>query len=101
MTLQAQMISYLHSEPQARERKFKARAIVNLLRKNHPSLEGIDKSILIDAINDANSLDRYWRKALEEDETLRGSDYNDKHELAFNKQQELKYETGYHTLKKI
>jgi len=83
------LFDYLKVEPKARERKNKNRAIANLLIKNY-SLS-IDKELLITLVKEANTLDREWRKILEQNVTLRGSDYNEKEKLVDNKLKELGY----------
>jgi len=75
---------YLEEEPKFRERSNKDRGIVNLLIQKHPTLsilikEGIiSKAILVEMVQEYASMDRSWRKILEENESLRGSDYGDK-----------------------
>jgi hypothetical protein len=89
---------YLEEQPLFRERRNKDRGIVNILLKDYSSLnrlvdEGmIHKEILIEFVQQYNSLDRYWRKTLELREDLRGKDYNEKYDLALNKMDELGYE---------
>lgn len=87
-----QLIEYLESEPKARERRNKDRAIVNILIKKYPMLgESVPKEVLIGFVKEHNSMDRYWRKILEERTDLRGDDYGDKDGLEIEKQIELGY----------
>ena len=88
------LINYLKEQPLARERRLKDRACVNLLLKSYPSLQEIDPKILVAFVQDHASLDRYWRQILLEDETLRGTDYDDKKVLAQEKVLGLGYEVG-------
>lgn len=83
------LFDYLKRQPLARERKNKNRAIANLLIQNH-SLS-IDKDLLIELVKEANTLDREWRKILEQNVTLRGSDYEEKDKLEKDKQRKLGY----------
>lgn len=72
---------YLEEQPSARERKNKNRAICNLMIKKY----------IQEMVGDILSADRAWRKVLEENPNLRGSDYADKEELELQKQRELGY----------
>lgn len=89
MTLYEKIKYYLEGEPKARERSNKNRAIGNLISKQY-GLE-IDKAKMSDMVGEILSADRAWRKVLEENESLRGSDYQMKDELEINKQRELGY----------
>lgn len=102
MTLKQRIIAYLQQEPKARERRFKDRALVNLLIIRYPELEKIKKETLIEMVKDYNSMDRLWRMALDEHPELRGSDYSDGKILAQEKQISLGYESGYNeNIKKL
>lgn len=76
--------NYLGTQPLARERKNKNRAIGNMLIERYPLLSTLPKSYLTDVVGDALGLDRAWRKALETNEDLRGSDYVEKEEVEGN-----------------
>lgn len=93
--MKEELHTYLNHQPLARERKNKDIGIVNLLRKNYPILESIPKETLVSVVQDYNTYDRYWRKILEEDETVRGSDYEDREILSQEKQLELGYSPNY------
>ena len=95
MNKKEQMENFLENQPLARERSNKNRAIANLLLKGHPSLE-IGKSLLTEIVGEALSIDRLWRKVLEEREDLRGSDYKQGKILSQEKQIELGYEPAHH-----
>lgn len=86
-----ELIEYLKTEPRARERKNKNRAIGNLVFKKYGLETDIDKLLLSDVIGEILSLDRKWRKILEENPELRGSDYGEKEVLEVEKQRELGY----------
>ena len=87
---------YLRKEPLARERRNKDRGIVNLLREKYPILKDIPKETLIATVQDFNSLDRYWRMILSENEELQGKDYCTKRIVEERKEMELGYESGFH-----
>lgn len=91
MTVYEQMHALLKSEPRARERRQKDRAIRVLLIERYPSLKGIDKEVLISALKAYSSYDRAWRKTTEEFPELRGSDYYEKFQLEDEKKEELGY----------
>lgn len=83
-----ELIKYLKTEPRARERANKDRAIINLLLEKNPNLKEY-KEQLIRLVGEYSKLDRYWRKILEERPDLRGSDYGDKEKLEEAKIKEL------------
>ena len=85
------ILDYLVIEPQARERRNKNRAIANVLKTNYPELKNFDKTFLVRIIREANTLDREWRKVLQEKPDLRGSEYNQKDVLEEKKLIELGY----------
>lgn len=78
---------YLEEQPLARERKNKNRALVNLLLNEYPALTRLypdlenTKRYLIGIVMRAATLDRAWRKTLEEVPYLRGKDYDQKEVL--------------------
>lgn len=82
---------YLVDEPRFRERSNRERGIVNLLIKKYPVLAEVPKDVMIKAVHDFSSMDRSWRKILEETPKLRGTDYGDKESLEKLYQAELGY----------
>lgn len=94
------MLAYLKREPKARERRFKDRAIVNLLSKQYGWLMRLIaetpaiKESVVRLVQDYASYDRAWRKLLadEENKHLRGSDYGDKVKYEQEKLVELGYD---------
>lgn len=88
-----ELIDYLKQEPRARERKNKNRAIGYIVRNKYDLVCIIDKEMMADMIGEILSLDRKWRKILEENPELRGTDYKDKDLLEEKKLQELGYLT--------
>ena len=89
--LTAEVHDFLKAAPRFRERKKKNRGIGYLLSQRYPFMRNIDLGILAAVVEDAGSIDRYWRKILHEYPELRGSDYNDKAALEEIKQMELGY----------
>ena len=87
------IIDYLKAQPKSRERKNKNRAIGNMIQMKY--LVDIEKAKLADIVGEVLTLDRAWRKALEENPDLRGSDYKEKEILSQQKQIDLGYEVGY------
>lgn len=73
-----------------RERKNRLIGISKLLKKQY-NVE-IDDKMLADLICEAQSMDRAWRKVLEENPELQGSDYGDKEKLEQRTQINLGYE---------
>lgn len=100
--------TYLRAEERFRERSNKDKGIVNLLLRKYGALQllvrrnEIDQPMLVKMIQDASSMDRAWRKCLEDDETLRGTDYGDKDRLEDEVQMDLGYTPGYESdIKKL
>jgi hypothetical protein len=81
---QKQVKEYMHQDIRFRERSNKDRGIVNLLMTRYPTLKAainhglIDKAVVTAIVQDYGSMDRAWRKVLEENVNLRGTDYEDK-----------------------
>lgn len=98
MNLSKEIENLLTENPIYRERKNKNKFIARWLQKKYPhELESISLQRLEDIVVDASSVDRYWRLALQNNEEIRGSDYNDKTAL----QQEKILDLGYEPIKKI
>lgn len=99
MTIKQQIINYLGEEPKFRERRNKDRGIVNLLMKRHGALRTavesgmMGKDTLTAIVQDYASMDRAWRQALEQNDHLRGKDYDEKDHLEARKLEELGYRT--------
>lgn len=80
---------------EARERRNKSKVVAGLIKKDFPVLN-VDYKLLAEILERAETYDRYWRKILEENENLRGSDYKTKKRVVQRKQIELGYEPNYH-----
>jgi hypothetical protein len=95
--LREEIEEYLVHEPRSRERSNKDRAIVNVLVRRYPELkkvielEMLSKGTLVSFVQDHNSMDRAWRKVLEERPELRGTDYGEKDKLEADVQEQLGY----------
>lgn len=87
----------LEDEVLFRERKNKDKGIANIVAAHHWGIMQALKDgyltieSLANALQEYASLDRCWRKILEERQELRGSDYDDKDELERRKLEELGY----------
>lgn len=91
-----ELLNYLKSEPKARERRHKNRAIGNIIAEEYGlKTIFIDKNRMADMVGEILSLDRKWRKILEDNPELRGSDYSQKEVLEQSKMLELGYEVNY------
>lgn len=92
---------YLIREPRARLRRNKNRAIGNIILEKYSSQFPLysdtkeDKAKMADMVGEILSLDRKWRKILEENPDLRGSDYKEKDILEQKAMLELGYEPNY------
>lgn len=88
---------YLETAQPFRERKNKDVGTVNLLMRKHPKLNEaiemrlITKQEIVSMVQEYASMDRAWRKVLEERPELRGSDYDMKEELEHEARLELGY----------
>lgn len=91
MTLKNLIESKLEIDRLFRERSKKDQGIVSLLRERYPALNGVSVETLVACVQEYASMDRCWRKALEDHEELRGSDYDQKDELEAKKMAELGY----------
>lgn len=81
--------SYMLKEPRARERKNKNRAIGNVIKaKYHLEME---QGKIADMVGEILNADRAWRKVLEDNKDLRGTDYWEKTDLEIKKRKELGY----------
>lgn len=87
--------NYLSKEPRARERHLRDRAMINLILEDYPSLAEIPKDTLIVFCQQFESYARIWRKVIEENESLRGSDYETKDIVEQRKQIALGYDPLY------
>jgi len=85
------ILDYLTAQPQARERANKNRCIGNLIQMKYWKLAEVDKAMLADIVGQVLTMDRQWRKCLEDNPNLRGSDYKDKDTLSEAKKKELGY----------
>lgn len=83
----------LEKEPKARERSNKNRAIGRVIEKNFNLTIPIET--LRDVVGEILTLDRQWRKTLEEYPELRGTDYSEGEKLSQDYQiNKLGYELG-------
>ncbi len=89
--------SYLERTELFRERKNKDKGIVNLLMRKYGWLDdaiksgAVSKDSVVAMVQDYASMDRAWRKVLEERPELRGSDYENKAELEHDARVQLGY----------
>jgi hypothetical protein len=88
------LLDYLKKEPKARERKNKNRAIGNVILEKYHTGQ-YSKEVMADIVGEVLTLDRQWRKILEENPDLRGADYDEKTILEQKKMLELGYEPGF------
>ena len=81
----------IEENPKFRERKNKYKATAHLLLDRYPTLKFMSDSMIEDVVFDAIKADREWRKILQDNPDLRGSDYSDKDELEERAREELGY----------
>ena len=100
MSLKDLVKSYLEEQSLFRERKNKDRGIVNLLINRYGLHHAIDrgeitKDRIVALVQDYASMDRAWRKTLEENLELRGSDYGETDGTKDGLEQKKMIELGY------
>lgn len=83
------LLTLLKSTPEARERANKNKALAKLMVDRY-KLE-VGGRTMTKVVGDILTEDRKWRKLLEDNPELRGSDYDDKEILEQEKQVELGY----------
>jgi hypothetical protein len=87
----------LEKQPLFRERSRKDKGIITILASIYPELKSaidsglLRKNTLISIVQDYSSLDRSWRRALQENPKWRGTDYGEKWKLAKKKMLDLGY----------
>ena len=91
--MEQEILQHLEQYIEFRERRKKDKGIALILKEKYKL--DVDTSLLTRLIQDANSMDRFWRKSLLENEHLRGNDYGDKRSLEQKKEVELGYEENY------
>jgi len=92
------VLKYLEREPNFRQRKNKNKGIAILLNDIHPVINTpikIPFETMVDIVKDCATIDRAWRKILEDRKDLRGSDYEDKKVLEQEKMLDLGYLPGH------
>lgn len=94
-----EILTRLQNDPWFRERANKNLGIAEMLKEKY-NLD-IEVNRLKAVIEDANSMDRYWRLNLDDDHfpELRGKDYETKKKVVQEAQVKLGYESGYNVLK--
>lgn len=93
-----EILDYLKSHPQFRERSSKNKWVGGIvLKKYGVELTPKMKDQLGDIVGDILGADRMWRKHTAENPDLRGSDYGDKQVLEEEAQLALGYEPGFAT----
>lgn len=105
-TIYDQIKKHLEKHSYARERKFRDRALVDMLLEKHGDGSMFFPTGKLEAFaRDFESYSRMWRLVLQENEELRGEDYGDKVVLEQREQIKLGYEPGHHedvkTLSKV
>lgn len=84
----------LIGKPEARERRYRYHAIRAILVSAYPQLKEISKETMLQICRDMVKLDRELRKIQQDNPHLRGSDYEDKHELEAVAKEELGYKVS-------
>jgi len=88
--------------PQFRERRFRVKYLVILALRSCGLEDNYKENrLLIDELAEFaqsyTSYDRIWRKVLNENQELRGKDWEDRREYEEKEQVKLGYEVGYNT----
>lgn len=97
MNFKTSIENRLKEDTHFRERRNKDAGLVRMLIARYPGLMYVVEQrllsfeALIEMVHDYASMDRAWRKALEENVDLRGQDYDDKDRLELEKMAEMGY----------
>lgn len=95
MTLKQRVKALLESEPKARERRYRYRAVWKILHDiYHKDTWGQETFLIVGP--EIGSVIRLINQFQQHNKELRGIDYDDKKKLVQAKQIELGYEPGYH-----
>jgi hypothetical protein len=92
MKYDKQLLDLIKTQPRARERKNKPRAIAYILKQKHPSLKDVTPETLATIVKEVSTLGRQWRHLLEFNPHLRGSDYGNKKQAVDNKLKAIRSE---------
>lgn len=90
------LYNFIKINKKARERFFKNRTIAFVMQQKYANLKDIPLDRLQDYIKDILTLDRQFRKILEENPDLRGKDYEYKKIAEQEYQIKLGYEAGWY-----
>ena len=88
--MKTEVYNYLKEDPRFRERANKNKGFANLIMKKYGLEIPHDKRE--DIISDILSADRHWRRALEDEPSLRGEDYAEGKNLSQEHQINLGYQ---------
>ena len=93
--MEQEILNKLKLEVWFRERKNRSQGIAEMLKEKYHL--DVEVSRLKAVLEDANSMDRYWRLNLDDNHypELRGKDYDTKKKIVQQKQLEYGYESGY------
>ena len=98
--MEQEILHKLQGSEWFRERKNKDKGIALMLIEKY--LLEIESSRLTAVIQDASSMDRFWRKCTRDYPALRGKDYETKKQVVQRKQLEYGYEPNFHgNIKKL
>lgn len=99
--LKKKMYVLLQEVEDARERKNKSKAVAVLIQRDFPKMAEIDRKLLANILERAETYDRYWRQILLDNENLRGKDYKSKKKVVQKKLVELGYSATHYQDKKL
>lgn len=82
MNMKEKLKTFLENHPEARERRFREKWLVDFILEHKKYPFPLTKKNLADFVHNFASADRYWRMILEENHELRGIDYKDGEKLS-------------------
>jgi len=94
MTLKERIFDLLSEKPEARERKNRHRVLRYFVRKDIAGAKDLTDDTIDAIVTLGNSVDRLTRMLQLEDETMRGTDWEDREQLSQQKQIDLGYVPG-------
>lgn len=95
-TIYEQVYDYLKTHPDARERSNRYKAISALLRRKYEIPKEVSDDLIQLIIVDGMTCNRFFNKVMQDNEEVRGKDYNDKKKILEQQAQiDLGYEVGF------
>lgn len=76
MKLETKLKTYLQENPLGQERRNKVKCIRNVIQRDHPAIQGVEKEVMEQIVDEIIYYERKWRDLLLKNPELRGKDYD-------------------------